>query len=132
MYNDSTCYISQFDTSISDTIVKFNGIMKGVMTDAEAMLKVLHGLDLKDFEDRLRVELFQAFEELKEDFSEPLPENQTERYKQQKIMITHALEKAEDALVNVCGHWEIPENTVRTNFDRIKPHIIYLLLIVGK
>jgi hypothetical protein len=38
----------------------------------------------------------------------------------------------EDALVEVCGHWQIPEDTVRTNFDQIKPHIINGVLIVGK
>jgi hypothetical protein len=37
----------------------------------------------------------------------------------------------EDALVEVCGHWQIPEDTVRTNFDQIKPHIINGVLIVG-
>ena len=47
-------------------------------------------------------------------------------------MISRALNKTEDALVNVCKYWEIPEASVRTKFDDIKPHMNHYLLIVGK
>ncbi|KAF8813510.1 hypothetical protein BYT27DRAFT_7206858 [Phlegmacium glaucopus] len=103
------------DTSISE---KFQ----------EAMLKTPHGIDLKEHQDQLAAEP----QELEKEYPKPLPENQTERYKQQKTMITHALDKCEDALVDVCGHWKIPGDTVRTNFGKIKPYIIHALLIIAR
>ena len=50
----------------------------------------------------------------------------------EKVLLTWAFEKIEDAIVNVYRTWEIPEDTVRTDFDKIKPHLIHTLLIVGK
>ncbi|KAF8813511.1 hypothetical protein BYT27DRAFT_7158431 [Phlegmacium glaucopus] len=127
----STIVADVLDTSISDKIVEFQEAMRRVTTNTEAMLKSLEDIDLKEFQDRLDVELGHAFEELEKEFSEPPPENQAERYERQKAMITHALEIFEDALVVVCGHWKIPEDTVRTRFDDIKPYIFHGLLIVA-
>jgi len=46
-------------------------------------------------------------------------------------MISRALNKTEDALVRVCSFWEIPETTVRTKFDDMKPHMNHFLLVVA-
>jgi len=45
-------------------------------------------------------------------------------------VITRALEKIEDTVVNVCRTWQIPEDIVRADFDKTKPHLIHALLIV--
>jgi hypothetical protein len=50
----------------------------------------------------------------------------------QETLITQAFEKIEDATVDVCRTWEIPEDTVRADFDQVKTHLIHALLIVGK
>jgi hypothetical protein len=47
-------------------------------------------------------------------------------------MITQAVKKIEDAVVDVCRTWKISEDTVRADFDTVKPHLIHALLIVGK
>lgn len=47
-------------------------------------------------------------------------------------MITQAVEKIENAAVDVCSNWEISEDTVRADFDEVKPHLNHALLIFGK
>jgi len=46
-------------------------------------------------------------------------------------MITQALEKIEDAVVDVCSNWKIPEDTVRADFDKVRPHLNHALLVVA-
>lgn len=96
-----------------------------------AMLRLQH-VDFEDFINQLQAELSRGFEGLKEEFSEPLPEDQTDRYQQQVLRVTRALDLGEDTLVKVCGFWKVPEPDVRTGFGNIKPHINHGLLIIGK
>ena len=103
-----------------------------IITSAEQIVESLQNIDPKEFQDGLELALSRAFKELKNEFSEPLPEDKTERYKRQETIISRAFEKIEDAIVNVCRTWEIPEDTVRADFDKIKPHLIRTLLIVSK
>ena len=105
--------------------------MNQVVVGAEALATMIlkHVPDREEFQYRFEVERSRAWATLKEEFSEPLPENQTERYKQQAIRISQALDMAEDALVNTCG---LPEADVREKFEDIKPHINKALLIMGK
>ena len=95
-------------------------------------MKTLQDIDRKEFQDRLEIALSRVFEDLQNEFSEPLPEDKTERYKWQEIKISQAIEKIEGAIVDVCRTWKIPEDTVRADFGKIKPHLIHALLIVGK
>ena len=89
-------------------------------------------VDPKEFQNRLESELSRVKQELQNEFSEPLPEDKTERYKRQETFITQAIEKMEDAIVNVCSNWKIPEDTVRADFGKVKPHLTHSLLIIGK
>ena len=107
--------------------------MDYIVSKAEAMTTaILQHVDLQEFQKQLQVKLAPAFEQLKQEFSEPLSEDQTERYQQQKIRIARALDMIEDAFVSACGILEIPEVDVRTKFDDIKPHVNHGLLIVGE
>ena len=98
------------------------------------VIKILQDIDPKKFQDQLEgnLELSRVFEKLRNEISEPLPEDRTERYNRQETMITQAFEKIVDAVVHVCRTWEIPEDTVRADFDKIKPHLIRTLLIASK
>lgn len=102
------------------------------ITSAGAMVKTLQNIDPKEFQDQLEDKLSSVFKVLQDEFSEPLPEDKTERYKRQETMITQAVEKIEDAVVDVCSNWKIPEDTARADFDKFKPHLNHTLLIVGK
>jgi len=106
--------------------------MSRVVNSAEAMGTILQDVDLEEFQNIFEIELSRIFEELKKEFSEPLPEEQTERYRQLATTISQAVNGTEDALVNVCGFFNIPEADVRAHYGDIKPHINHALLIVGK
>ena len=103
-----------------------------IITSAGAIVKTLQNIDTKEFQDQLEFAFSRAFKELQNEISEPLPEDKTERYKRQEAMITQALEKIENAVVDVCGTWRIPEDTVRADFDEVKPHLNHTLLVFGK
>ena len=103
-----------------------------IVDSAGAIIKTLQNIDSKEFQDRLESELSRVKQELQNEFSEPLPEDKTERYKRQETIITQAIEKIEDAIVNVCSNWKIPEDTVRADFGKVKPHLTHFLLIIGK
>jgi len=102
-----------------------------IVTSAGAIVKSLQNIDLEEFRDRLEVALSRVFKDLQNEFSEPLPGDKTVRYKRQETMIIQAFEKIEDAVVDICRTWEIPEDTVRADFDEVKPHLIHTLLIVA-
>jgi len=102
-----------------------------IITSAGTIIKTLQDIDRKEFQDRLEAALSKGFEELQNEFSEPLPKDKTERYKRQETIITQAVEKSEDILVDICSNWKIPEDTVRADFDKVKPHLIHTLLIAA-
>jgi len=120
------------EISISKLEETLKPVVNQIIVSAGAIKKTLQNIDLEEFQDRLESKLIRVFEQLQNEFSEPLPEDKTERYKRQEIMITQAFEKIEDAVVDVCSsHWKIPEDTVRADFDKIKPHLNHALLIVA-
>lgn len=82
-----------------------------IITSAKAIIQTLQNIDLKEFQDRLEFELSKIFDELQNLFSEPLPVDKSERYKRQETIITQAVEKIEDAVVDVCINLKIPEDT---------------------
>jgi len=119
-------------TSTAEKINELKETMSRVVSGAEGMRTILQDVSLEEFSNRLEVELSRVFEVLKEEISEPLPEDQTERYRQQAIRISRGLDMIEEALVIVCRFSKIPEADVRMKFGHIKPHINHALLIIGK
>lgn len=105
--------------------------MSRVVTSAEEMAKILQDVDVQEFQNRFQVQVSSALEDLKKEFSEPLPEDQTQRYRQQEIRIVRTLDMIEDALVIVSGFWKIPEVDVRMKFGDIKPNLKCVILITG-
>ena len=114
--------------SIADKIKDVEQSMAQVVTSAETLAKLIltYVPNREEFQDLFEVELSRAWETLKEEFSEPLPEDQTERYKQEAIRLARALNMTEVALGKICGA------DVRTEFDNIKPHIRKAMLIMSK
>ena len=132
MYHGLSTFNLQSNISIPKIEEGLKADIIRIITSAGGIVESLQDIDPKEFQDRLEVALSGAFNELQNEFSEPLPGNKTERYKRQETMVTQAFEKVVDAVVDVCRSWEIPEDTVRADFDKIKPHLIRTLLIIGK
>jgi len=107
------------DISISKIVEEFKAAVERFITSAGPIVKTLQNIGPKELQDQLEV----AFNELQNEFAEPLPEDKSERYKWQETMITQALEKIEDAIVDVCRTWKIPEDSVRADFGKTKPHL---------
>jgi len=71
-------------------------------------------------------------EELKAEFSEPLPEDKSEAYKKREEAVDRALDKLEGAFVEVYGHWHVPEAEARERFSHVKAPIRRVVLLVGE
>jgi hypothetical protein len=127
LYSDQSILLSP--PPVADAAIRDFSIPT-IITGPGSIVKTLQSTDLKEFQDQLELALSRFFKELKKEFSEPLPEDKTEQYKQQETKIIQTLETIEDSLVYVCKTWNIPEDTVRANLDKVKPHLRHFLLVV--
>ncbi|KAF8161194.1 hypothetical protein B0H34DRAFT_796021 [Crassisporium funariophilum] len=124
-------------TSAVDQINEFKDTMAQVVSSAKDLRidgqnqLVARGFDHEVFTQKLSIQLTQVLEDLQAEFSEPLPEDQTERYRQRAVIITRALDKVEDALVTVYNMWDVDEATTREKFSHVKPHLNHVLLVTG-
>ncbi|GLB37527.1 putative interferon-induced 6-16 family protein [Lyophyllum shimeji] len=87
------------------------------------------GITLDDISRKLSSELAIVFENLKAEFSLPLPEDHNVRYEEREKMIDWLLDEVEHALVSVLP---IPEADTRRSFQEVRPHIKHVILITGQ
>jgi vacuolar-type H+-ATPase subunit H len=122
----------------SEKIQEFKHTLTEIVSKTEALRHEVqdeitkHNLTLEDISDRLSDELAIVFKELQTEFSEPLPENKTERYKCRETIVSSAMSKIEDAFVKVAAIWQMSEDKARTSFQTISPHIQKIVLITCK
>ncbi|PPQ93785.1 hypothetical protein CVT25_013494, partial [Psilocybe cyanescens] len=88
-------------------------------------------LDITELYEQLKEEIDKVVAQLMEEFQEPLPEDQTERFKVREAGVTRALDMIEDALVLVYENWGITEFEARQKFSHVKPHIQHVILVIG-
>jgi hypothetical protein len=121
-------------TVVGDKINDFKTTMVHLVATtteiAEKMRSV--GVDLEKLSEKLAVELDTALEELKVEFSQPLPEDETPSQATRDKMVTSALSKVEDAIVRVTAVWGVSEDTSRTHFKELEPHVKSVLFICGE
>ena len=77
-------------------------------------------------------ELDTVLEELKVEFSQPLPGNETARQADRDKIVSSALSKVEDAVVKVTALWGVSEDTSRAHFKEFEPHTKSVLFICGE
>ncbi|KAH9485000.1 hypothetical protein JR316_0001904 [Psilocybe cubensis] len=82
------------------------------------------------FYERLEEEVGKIIDQLMEEFQEPLPEDETERYKRRKAVVERGLDLTEGCLVVVYGELGISEVEARERFGHIKPKFERVLLII--
>jgi len=87
--------------------------------------------DVEEFTQKLHTEIEVILEELKAEFCEPLPEDQTERYIQREKAVNRALDKTEGALVKVYKMFGVREFEVREKFNHLRPHIKHVVLVTA-
>jgi hydrogenase maturation factor len=118
-------------TSAKERIDEFNVTIVKVVSSAKKFGDhVLHyGVNLEELSEMLATELDAILEELKAEFSLPLPGQETPRQAHRDKMISSALSKVEDAVVKVTGLWGIPEAETRLHFKEFEPHVKIFLLV---
>lgn len=123
--------------SVTDRIAEFKNSVQDLVRSAEA-LEPAHGSlvartnNFDEFFRRLSDKVNIILEELKVEFSEPLPEDRSEGYKKREEAVDRALDKLESAFVEVYGHWQVPEAEARERFSHVKPQIRRVVLLVGE
>jgi hypothetical protein len=91
-----------------------------------------HGIDFEELSKKLTAQMAIIVEELKAEFSEPLPDERTPRQKQREIIIDYALSKVEDALVEITALWGVSEVDSRAQFQEIKLDVKRILDVTGE
>ena len=121
-------------TSAAEKIGQFNITMEHVVSGAKRFGDDVRrdGIDLEEFSKKFTVELGTIMEELKEEFSEPLPAERTPRQEQRDMRITHTLLKVEDAVVRVSALWGVSETDSRAHFQKAQPSVKSVLVISGE
>jgi DNA anti-recombination protein RmuC len=120
--------------SAAENIREFKATMEDVVASAIKFRDDVRreGIDLEELSEKFTAEMNTIMEELKAEFSEPLPDEMTPRQEQRDIMLSSALSKVEDALVKVNALWGVSEANSRAHFQEIKPHVKSVLVITGE
>ena len=121
-------------TSAAEKIGQFKVTMEHVVSGAKRFGDDVRrdGIDLEEFSKKFTVELGTIMEELKEEFSEPLPGERTPRQEQRDMRITHTLLKVEDVVVRVSASWGVSETDSRAHFQKAQPSVKSVLVISGE
>ena len=137
-YADSNLAASALQfPSVADKIAQFKASVQDLVRNAEALRPALVAptninIDFDEFFRRLSDKTDVVLEELKAEFSEPLPEDRSEGYKKREEAVDRALDKLEGAFVEVYEHWHVPEAEVREKFSHVKPQIRRVVLLGGE
>jgi hypothetical protein len=125
--------------SVADKIAEFKASVQDLVKSAEALApqgSLVARTDINinpdEFVRRLSDKIDIVLEELKAEFSEPLPEDRSEGYKKREEAVDRALDKLEGAFVEVYGHWHVPEAEARERFSHVKAPIRRVVLLVGE
>ncbi|KAF8519084.1 hypothetical protein JB92DRAFT_2900827 [Gautieria morchelliformis] len=118
-------------TSAKEKIEEFKVAMAKVVSSTREFGDRL-GRDGLDFEELFATELNAILDELKTEFSHPLPGDETPRQAQRDKVISSALSKVENVIVNTTGLWGVPEETSRLHFQEFEPHVKNVLFVSGQ
>jgi len=123
--------IAEFKTSVQDLVRSVEALKMGLQAQG-LVARTNINIDFDEFCRMLSKEIDIVLEQLKAEFSEPLPEDRSEGYKKREEAVDRALDKLENALVKVYGHWHIPEAEAKERFSHVKAQIRRVVLLVGE
>ena len=125
--------------SAADKIAEFKASVQDLVKSAEVLApqgSLVARTDINinpdEFIRRLSDKIDIILEELKAEFSEPLPEDKSEGYRKREEVVEWALDKLEGAFVEVYGHWHVPEAEAKERFSHVKAPIRRVVLLVGE
>lgn len=130
LLQDTTTY-----ATVSKEISHFKELMTNVIISAGELRREIeskvssHGITLQVFSEMLAHQLEIVAEELKAEFPPP---DHAEHHEDRVKIISRALIKVEDVVVQVCATISVSEVDVRAHFRNITPHLRDALIIIGK
>ncbi|KAF5321527.1 hypothetical protein D9619_001871 [Psilocybe cf. subviscida] len=89
-------------------------------------------IDLDHVSSALSLKVDEIIQQLVTEFSEPHPEDKSERYKMVEQAVVLALDKVEHAVVTIYVGLGIPESEAREMFAHVQPHIKHVVLVLYK
>ncbi|KAH6913953.1 hypothetical protein BKA70DRAFT_1259961 [Coprinopsis sp. MPI-PUGE-AT-0042] len=118
---------------VASKVDEFKSSMDGLIADSKEFRAQLESSNIS-FDD-LSKELSQVLEgvsqSILDEFKEPLPENQDERYMHREEMITFALDKIEAAFEEVCVALGMEKVKAHAMFERIRPKLHHIISVTG-
>ncbi|KAH6919257.1 hypothetical protein BKA70DRAFT_1177018 [Coprinopsis sp. MPI-PUGE-AT-0042] len=118
---------------VASKVDEFKSSMSGLIADSKEFKAQLETSNIS-FED-LSKELSQALEGVSQavldEFKEPLPEDQDERYTYREKMIEFALDKIQAAFEEVCAALGMEKVKAYAMFKRIRPKLHHILSVTG-
>ncbi|KAF8200944.1 hypothetical protein BJ912DRAFT_921510 [Pholiota molesta] len=131
--NEQIESIADHNTSITDDIHNYKASWTQVVKTIGELRPGMNAdsqlIEIRHLEDEDYAFFFNKI--WKRFLNEPLPENQSERYKQREVVINLALNMTEDVLVEAYDILDMPEEEVREKFGHVKPHIRQAILVMG-
>lgn len=130
-------------SDVADQILDFKDVM-GHVVDAAAQMRNFdsqHHLERRDtsiqfdyeaFYDKFSAKADMIIQQFLKEFKEPLPENQTERYRKTEEVVSWLLDKLQNAFVEVYATFGVSEDHTRERFGHLKPHIKSAVMITGQ
>lgn len=122
--------IHDFKAAWTQVVKTVGELRPGMNTDSQ--LVEIHRLEDEEFAVFFSKNMEKVLKGLQAELEEPLPENQSERYKQREVVINLALNMTEGVLVEAYNILDVPEEEVREKFGHVKPHIRQSILVMGK
>ena len=119
--------MEEFKASITDVVYKVQAMERDIHDDLEE-----HGISSDRILDMFSAQLASMFEDLKTEFSEPLPEKQTAVHKDRAVMVARFLDMMKDEFVMVSALWHMSEDDARKSFGNIKAELSRAILTTGE
>lgn len=119
---------------VASKIDEFKLNMDGLIADSKEFRAQLETSNIS-FDD-LSKELSQMLEgvgqAILDEFKDPLPEDQDERYKHREEIIAFALGKIEAAFEEVCAALGMEKEKTHAMFERIRPKLHHIISVTGE
>jgi hypothetical protein len=114
-------------------VVEFKSSMNELVAESKEFRAqlVVSQVSLDDLSHELTKALEQVGQDILEEFKEPLPEDQDERYARREATVSFALDKIQVAFIEVCVTLGMQNDEAQAMFERIRPKLHHVVSITG-
>jgi hypothetical protein len=119
---------------VASKVDEFKLNIDGLIADSKEFKTQLESSNISfdDLSEQLSHLLEGVGQTILDEFKEPLPEDQDERYKHREAIIIFALDKIEAAFEEVCVALGMDKDKAHAVFERIRPKLHHIISVTGK